>query len=204
MSPAPLTKRQRQILDFIEEFREENGYMPSIEEIGYKFNLSSPATVHEHLKNLERKGMLRRDKHRSRSMSVIPEPGRRNAVEVQLLGYVSAGLPIEAIESPEAMTLPEDMLGRGETFMLRVKGDSMIEEHIRDGDYLIIEERKEAHNGETVVAMIRGEEATVKTFEQKGNTITLKPANPAYKPQKYKADEVEIVGRVIGVLRRYD
>ncbi|MGH7550036.1 MAG: transcriptional repressor LexA [Gemmatimonadota bacterium] len=198
-----LTKRQRQIYDYIRHFMDANGYAPSLEEIGAHFGLSSVATVHEHLSNLEAKGALRRDAHRSRALE-ITEPRVSTAVELPLLGRVAAGQPIEAILEDEVLAVPEHLLGRGETFVLQVRGDSMIDEHIQDGDYLVVERRETALPGERVVALIDGEGATLKTFRQEPDgTVRLEPANPGHAPQRYAAERVMIQGVAIGVLRKY-
>lgn len=198
-----LTKRQREIYDYIRRFMDANGYAPSLEEIGAHFGLSSVATVHEHLSNLEAKGALRRDPHRSRALE-ITRPRVSTAVELPLVGRVAAGQPIEAIPENEMLAVPEHLLGRGETFVLQVRGDSMIDEHIQDGDYLIVERRETARPGERVVALIDGETATFKTFRQDADgTVVLEPANPRHAPQRYAAERVVIQGVAIGVLRKY-
>ncbi|MGH7544465.1 MAG: transcriptional repressor LexA [Gemmatimonadota bacterium] len=198
-----LTKRQREIYDYIRDFLEANGYAPSLEEIGAHFRLSSVATVHEHLSNLEAKGALRRDAHRSRALE-ITHPRVAPAVELPLLGRVAAGGPIEAVPDHAAIAVPEHLLGRGETFVLQVTGDSMIDEHIQDGDYLVVERRDTARPGERVVALIDGDRATFKTFHQDADgTVRLEPASPAHETQRYAADRVRIQGVAIGVLRKY-
>lgn len=198
-----LTKRQREIYDYIKSFLEERGYAPSLEEIGAHFGLSSVATVHEHLANLEAKGVLRRDPNRSRAVE-LTRPGLTDAVELPLLGRVAAGEPLEAIADNETIAVPEEMLGRGETFALRVSGDSMIDEHVADGDYLIVERRETARDGERVIALIDGERATFKTFRTEGDgRIRLQPANDRHAPQVYEADRVRVQGVAIGVLRKY-
>ena len=197
-----LTRRQRQIYDFIREFVGAEGYSPSLEEIGAHFGLSSVATVHKHVQHLVEKGYLRKAWNRSRSV----EPVERNAgagVEIPLLGVVAAGAPIESPEVPESLCVPQELLGRREeSFALRVRGDSMIEEHIQDGDYVVLERRSEARNGETVVALVRGE-ATLKKFYRRGSRVILEPANRALRPIEAAASDVEIRGVVRGLLRRY-
>src|SRR5438034_3169430 len=131
----PLTKRQREILDYLNEFIQQHGYAPSLEEIGRRFGLSSLATVHKHLTNLQEKGLIKREWNRSRALELVPSQVKIKAVELPLMGRVAAGTPIEAVQSTETIFVPEDMLGRRETYVLQVKGDSMIEEQIRDGDY---------------------------------------------------------------------
>jgi repressor LexA len=199
-----VTRRQRQILDFITSFRAANGYAPSLEEIGRAFGLSSPATVHKHLTNLEAKGLVRRDAHRSRALEVLEEgtPGL-GAVELPLAGLIAAGEPLQAVEVPETIAVPPELVGRGRTFVLRVRGESMVEEHILDGDYIIVEERSEARDGEVVVALVDGEEATLKKLFHEIDHIRLQPANPAVAPIRVQAEDLRIQGVVIGVLRKY-
>lgn len=198
-----LTKRQREIYEFLGSFIESHGYAPSLEEIADHFGLSSVATVHEHLANLEDKGVLRRDPNRSRALE-LTRPGLSTAVDLPLLGRVAAGEPIEAVVDNETITVPEDLLGRGETFVLEISGDSMVDEHIADGDYVIVERRDIARDGERVVALIDNENATLKTFRrQRDGRIRLEPANARYEPQVYEAGRVRIQGVAIGVLRKY-
>jgi repressor LexA len=199
-----LTKRQRQILDYIESFIESYGYSPSFEEIAEHFGYSSLATVHEHLTNLEIKGLLRKNYNRSRSLELVRSEPAAIAVELPLLGTVAAGLPIEAVLEHETVAVPHDMLRSGRNYVLRVRGDSMVDEQIRDGDYIIVNSRQTAENGEMVVALINGESATVKKFfrEKKGR-IRLQPANPTMLPFYYDESEVEIQGIVVAVIRKY-
>ncbi len=185
------------------EFIKAKGYAPSLEEIRRHFGLSSLATVHKHLSNLEEKGLIRRLKHRGRSLELVPMEMEVKAREVPLLGRVAAGSPIEAIEDRETISVPEDMLGRYPTFVLRIKGNSMIDEQIRDGDYVLVEDRQMAENGETVIALLRNEEVTLKRFYREGKMIRLQPANPEMEPLILPEEEVAIQGVVIGVLRKY-
>lgn len=202
-SVTNLTKRQREVYEFVGSFIEENGYAPSLEEIAEHFGLSSVATVHEHLANLEEKGVLRRDPNRSRAVE-LTRPGLSSAVELPLLGRVAAGEPIEAVFDNETIAVPEDLLGRGETFVLEVSGDSMVDEHIASGDYVVVERRDIARDGERVVALIDNESATLKTFRrQPDGRIRLEPANARYEAQIYDASRVRIQGVAIGVLRKY-
>lgn len=200
-----LTKRQKEILDFIEGFLEENGYSPSFEEIAAHFSYGSLATVHEHLENLKQKGYIRKSYNESRSIELIRTPMRVSAVELPLLGRVAAGLPIEAIEDQETVSVPEDFLsGRGSHYVLRVKGNSMVEEQIRDGDYIIVNARQTAENGEMVVALVDEDSATVKKFyREAGGMVRLQPANASMDPMVYRGDRVRVQGIVIGVIRRY-
>lgn len=199
----PLTRRQREILDFLNEFIEQHGYAPSLEEIGRRFGLSSLATVHKHLTNLQEKGFIRRAWNRSRSVELIPTRVGARALDLPLLGTVAAGSPIEAVVSSETVGVPEDLVGQRDAYALRVHGNSMIDEQIRDGDIVIVEDRKTARNGEMVIALLNGNEVTLKKFYLVGRRIRLQPANPAVEPLVVDADQVQIQGVVVGVLRRY-
>ncbi len=200
-----LTKRQREIYDYVSEFVQEHGYSPSLEEIGERFGLSSVATVHKHVQHLVEKGWLRKSWNRSRSVEPVAAAGAETgSIELPLLGVVAAGAPIEAIEVAEHIAVPREMVSRREeTFVLRVRGDSMIEEQIRDGDYVVVEQRHEARNGQTVVALVGGSEATLKRFYRRGAKVILEPANQALRPIEAPASEVQIRGVVRGLLRRY-
>jgi repressor LexA len=199
-----LTKKQRQILDYVESFVETNGYSPSYEEIADHFGYNSLATVHEHLTNLEQKGFLRKNYNKSRSLEVVRADLHAPALELPLMGAVAAGLPIEAIAEQETITVPHDMVRRGNNYVLRVRGDSMIDEQIRDGDYIIVNSRQTAENGEMVVALVNGESATVKKFyRESGSRVRLQPANPTMQPMYYPGDAVQIQGIVVGVIRKY-
>jgi repressor LexA len=198
-----LTKRQKQILDYVESFLEGYGYSPSFEEIASHFGYNSLATVHEHLSNLERKGYLRKNYNKSRSLELVQAEGAL-AVELPLLGSVAAGLPIEAIEEQETLAVPHDMLRGGNNYVLRVRGDSMVEEQIRDGDYIVVNSRQTALDGEMVVALVGGDSATVKKiYRESDGRVRLQPANAAMQPMYYRADEVQIQGIVIAVIRKY-
>jgi repressor LexA len=203
MPRMALTRRQREIFDFVREFIEENGYSPSLEEIGARFGLSSVATVHKHVQHLTEKGYLKKASHRSRSVEPV-ESEAGPVISLPLLGSVAAGAPIEAIETAESIDVPQTLVPRrSRCFVLRVRGDSMIEEQIRDGDLVVIESRPEARDGETVVALIRGEDATLKRFYRRGARVRLEPANRTMRPIDVLAAEVEIRGVVRGLLRRY-
>jgi repressor LexA len=200
----PLTKRQREILDYLQEFIQQHGYAPSLEEIGKRFSLSSLATVHKHLTNLQEKGLIKRAWNRSRALELVPTQVAVRAVELPLLGRVAAGTPIEAVQSTETIFVPEDMVGRKSTYVLQVKGDSMIEEQIRDGDYVIVEDRKTARDGEMVIALLEGENVTLKKlFREGGGKVRLQPANSRMKPIFVDQDDIRVQGVVIGVLRKY-
>jgi len=188
-----VTKRQKEMLDYLQAFIAEHGYAPTLDEIGQHFSLASLATVHKHLGNLERKGFIRRLRHQSRALEVTPEE-RVRAVSVPLLGRVAAGTPIEPVETRETVTFPEDFLPRGETFALRVQGDSMV---------VVVAARNQAENGATVVALVKGE-ATVKKFRRLvGGRVRLEPANERLPPIVARAKDVEIRGVVVALLRRY-
>jgi len=198
-----LTRRQREIYDFIRQFVDEKGYSPSLEEIGSAFGLSSVATVHKHVQHLVEKGFLKKAWNRSRSVEPMDEE-RTGLVELPLLGTVAAGAPIEVFEVDERVAVPQEMVRRrSESFVLQVRGDSMIDEHIQDGDLVVIESRQEARNGETVVALVRGSEATLKKFYKKGPKVILEPANQTLRPIEVPAEEVQIRGVVRGLLRSY-
>ncbi len=198
-----LTRRQREIYDFVRRFVDEKGYSPSLEEIGAAFGLSSVATVHKHVQHLVEKGLLRKGWNRSRSLEPQPPPGP-GPVVLPLAGVVAAGAPMEAIEDVETIAVPPELVSpRAESFVLRVRGDSMIDEQIRDGDYVVVERRSEARDGETVVALIRGHEATLKKLQRRGSKVRLLPANAALAPIEVPAREVRIQGIVRGLLRRY-
>lgn len=199
----PLTRRQREILDYLAEFIEHHGYSPSLEEIGRRFGLSSLATVHKHLGNLQEKGFIKRAWNRSRSVELVPTGAGGRAVEIPLQGYVAAGDPIEAVVSPETVAVPDAFIGARATYALRVRGRSMIDEQIRDGDLVIVEDRKTAENGEMVIALLDGSEVTLKTFHRERGRIRLQPANPALEPLVVDADRVQVQGVVIGLMRRY-
>ena len=197
-----LTKRQKELLDYLRRHIRDRGYAPTLEEIGRHFGLASVATVHKHLRNLAEKGLVTRDAGRSRALALVPAPDTARAVSVPLLGRVAAGTPIEPVEIPETVALPEDLLGRGETYALRVQGDSMIGDGILDGDLVVVEARRQARDGATVVALVRGE-ATVKRLYRRRGKVVLQPANDRLKPIVAREDEVEVRGVVIAVVRRY-
>lgn len=200
-----LTKKQKELLDYVENFIRTKGYAPSMEEIARHFRYHSLATVHKHLTHLQQKKLIRRKKSSSRSIELIPVESDRQGWEVPLLGFVAAGKPIEAIAMNEVISVPPDMVPhKGKTYVLQVRGESMIEEQIRDGDYVIVEDRKTAENGEMVIALIDEQETTLKKFYRERNgMIRLQPANPEMKPFVVAADRMKIQGIVIGILRKY-
>jgi repressor LexA len=204
-----ITRRQRQLYDFISEFVQKNGYSPSYDEIRIGLELNSLATVHKHVTNLEKKGLLTRDYNRSRSIDLLPPKGRlKQAMSVNttmvlpLLGRIAAGRPIEAVENPETISLA-DFVRSKEVFVLEVRGDSMQDEHILSGDYVLVEKAKTAHNGDIVVALVEGSDATLKRFYREGDNIRLQPSNVNMQPIIVPAATVDVQGRVIGVLRKY-
>lgn len=201
----PLTKRQKEILSYLEGHIQANGYAPSFEEIAEQFSFASLATVHEHLTNLERKGYIRRTYNESRSIEVLPAKGTSGASEVPLLGLVAAGVPIEALVHQETISVPDAMMPRrGPNYALKVRGDSMVEDHIVDGDFVVVHGRQSADNGEMVIALVNGAEATVKRFfREPGGWIRLQPANATMQPLRFREDDVMIQGVVVGVIRRF-
>ena len=199
----PLTKRQREILDYLSEFIQQNGYAPSLEEIGRRFGLSSLATIHKHLTNLEEKGCIKRTWNRSRSVELVQTRTTTRSMALPLLGYVAAGTPIEAIASDETIPVPENLIGKLDTYVLRVRGNSMFDEQIRDGDFLIVEDRKTAKDGETIIALLNGSHVTLKKFYQENNIVRLQPADSKAKPTLVKPDHLHIQGVIVGVIRKY-
>ncbi len=199
-----LTRRQREVLDVIRDFIDRNGYSPSLEEIGGALGLSSVATVHKHVSHLVEKGFARRVWNQNRSIELVDDGDRRGAVGLPLLGRIAAGRPVEAVPTEETIAVPSDLVaGRGRTFVLKIQGDSMIGDQIRDGDYVILEERRTARDGETVVALVDGADATLKKIYRDGPTVRLVPANPALVPIVVPADRVQVQGVVVALIRRY-
>ena len=201
----PLTRRQREILDFISGQIAAQGYAPSFEEIAQRFTFRSLATVHEHLTNLERKGYIRRAHNESRAIEIVPPKGQTGATELPLLGLVAAGAPIEAISGDDAIAVPDELIPRrGRSYVLKVRGTSMIDEHIKDGDFIVVHERNAADNGQTVIALVHGQNATVKKFyREPGGWIRLEPANPAMTPLRVNERDILVQGIVVGVIRKY-
>jgi repressor LexA len=201
----PLTKRQREILNYLTASTEQNGFAPSFEEIAEHFKYNSLATVHEHLTNLERKGYIKRTYNESRAIEILPSEVSPRAIELPLLGSVAAGMPIEAIEQNETLTVPEALVGRGGNhYVLRVRGNSMVDEQIRDGDFVVVNERRRADNGEMVIALVNGNSATVKKYyRERDGRIRLQPANESMQPIYVHENDISIQGIVVGVMRRY-
>jgi repressor LexA len=205
-----LTKRQKQVLDYLVSFLDRHGYSPSFEEIAKSLRLNSLATVHKHISTLEKKGFVRRGYNQSRSLEVVNLPqsvemsvAQRQMSELPLLGRIAAGRPLEAVAQPETISLG-DFTRAKNVFVLQVKGDSMVEDHILDGDYVLVEQSETANNGEIVVALVGNEEATLKRlFREPGGKIRLQPANAQMEPIVIPGRDVKIQGRVIGILRKY-
>jgi repressor LexA len=205
-----LTARQRQVLEFIDAEVHRRGYPPSVREIGEAVGLSSPSTVHAHLAALQDKGYLRRDPSKPRAIEVSLEPLTGGAIErrplrqVPLVGDVAAGTGVLAAENvEETHAISEDFTGDGDLFMLRVRGESMIDAGIFDGDYVVVRSQPDADNGDIVVAGIPGEEATVKTFTRKRGKVVLRPANPTMTEMVFDPEQVSVFGKVVTLLRRF-
>ena len=198
-----VTRRQKEVIDFLDSFVTRNGYSPSFEEIARGLGLKSLATVHKHISNLERKGLLDRTHNRSRSIDVLPPGSRtRSSEKLPLAGRIAAGLPVEQVENAESISL-HDVVGNRDVFALEVRGDSMRDEHIINGDYVLVERTRTARQGEIIVALVHGAETTLKRFYAEGHMIRLQPSNIEMEPILVPAGEVAIQGRVLGVLRKY-
>ena len=204
-----LTKRQKQVLDFIGGFLDENGYCPSYEEIARGLELASLATVHKHISVLEAKSYLKRGFNQSRSLELTPkylqerQRMRPQVAEIPMLGRIAAGAPVEAVENREVLNFA-DFAGDGNTFALEVRGNSMIDDHICDGDVILLERVAQAHDGDIVVALVAGSDATLKRFyRESADTVRLQPANSTLKPILVPARDVQIQGRLLAVLRKY-
>ena len=205
-----LTRRQKEVLDFIAGFVDENGYSPSYDEIAHALNLASLATVHKHITALEQKNYLRRGVNQSRSLDIAPrylQEQRRQrqklSLEVPLLGKIAAGVPVEAMEDRTKLSF-SDFLGNSDTFALQVRGESMIDDHICDGDMVLIERNQDFRDGDIVVALVKGTETSLKRiYREPRNMVRLQPANSEMKPMYYQASEVEIQGRLLAVLRKF-
>jgi repressor LexA len=198
-----VTRRQKEVLDFISGFVQRNGYSPSFEEIARGLQLKSLATVHKHITNLQNKGLLQRSHNRSRSIDVLPARSKpRPADRLPLMGRIAAGLPVEAIENAESISIG-DIVGNREVFALEVSGDSMRDEHIVDGDFVLVEKTKSARQGEIVVALVKDSEATLKRYYIEGEIVRLQPSNREMEPIYVPLSDVTIQGRVLGMLRKY-
>jgi len=206
-----LTRRQRQLYDFIANFVQTHGYSPSFEEIREGLGLNSLATVHKHVTNLEKKGLLHRDANRSRSIDLLAPRGKMKqamaaaasaASSLPMVGRIAAGRPVETFETPETISF-SDFTRSKDVFVLQVTGESMQDEHIVDGDYILVERTQVARDGEIVVALVEGAETTLKRIYKEGDHVRLQPSNVTMAPIVMPATSVEIQGRVIGVLRKY-
>jgi repressor LexA len=198
-----LTRRQKEILDFVTEFIRREGYSPSMEEIASHFEIASLNAVYKHLEALAARGYLHRDANRARSIEL--GPAESAAVQtLPLLGYIAAGRPIEAVANAETLAVPAELLPRqGSCFVLRVQGDSMIDDHIENGDFVVIDQRSQPENGDTVVALVDGENVTLKKLYHEGSQVRLQPANPAVAPMVFDGSRVQVQGVVVAVMRRY-
>lgn len=196
-----LTKRQKNIFQFIEDYLEANDYSPSLEEIGSHFGIASTNGVHKHLKVLEERGYIRRMSNKARSIQIVSEKQERHTLP--LLGYIAAGQPIEAVASPEEVEVPEYLMKKGEHYILEVEGESMIDHHIQNGDRVVIQKSDHANNGETVVALIDGENATLKQYYREGRRIRLQPANSTMDPIYVAESRLRIQGILVGLIRKY-
>lgn len=206
----PVTAKQRRIFEFIRRYIESNHEAPTIAEIGRQFQMRSSASVHAVITALEREGLIKRIPNVSRGIQIVEEKdeggraGGDDDNEIPLLGTVAAGQPIEAILSHDTISVPKDLQGHGRTFALRVRGESMIDENIQDGDIIIVQSQKTAENGQVVVALIDGNYATVKKFYREPEFIRLEPANPQFRPIFIKTEErIQIQGVVRGLIRKY-
>jgi len=201
---STLTERQKEILDFVQEFRRHNGISPTHREVCERFGFSSYGTAYKHLKLLAEKGFLRRERHQRRGLQLVPGAGFEPSVELPFLGRIAAGRPIEAVSSGESLAVPPLLVGDrpSEHYVLRVAGDSMIEEGIHDGDWVIVEQRDHARSGEMIVALV-GDEVTLKRFFPEGETVRLQPSNPQMAPIRVRAGDLRVQGIVVGLMRRY-
>lgn len=197
-----ITRRQRQVLDFIGNFVERCGYSPSFEEIARGLDLSSLATVHKHISNLERKGLLQRAPNRSRSIDILPERKPSSGQKIPMMGRIAAGRPVEAIAAHESLSL-DDLIDDKPVFALEVRGESMREDHIMHGDYVLVEKTQTPRQGEIVIALVDGSETTLKRYYLEGNVVRLQPANSEMEPIYVPAAQVAIQGRVLAIVRKF-
>src|ERR1700729_3646062 len=201
-----LTPRQVDVVVAIRNYRHLNGYAPTMQELADQLG-TSKVTIFEHVGALERKRVIRRDKHKARSLQIVSDellPDENRSTKLPMLGNIAAGSPIEAVENREELDLEQLFQSRNGVYVLRVRGDSMIEDHLCDGDYVVIERRETARNGEQVVALLDTGEATLKRFYREGSKIRLQPANRKMQPRIVEADRCKVQGVVIGVLRSYN
>ena len=198
-----LTERQKEIVDFIRKYRERRGISPTQREICEAFGYSSFGTLQKHIKLLMEKGVLLRDWNKRRSLVLAEEEGRPYAVEVPLFGRIAAGQPIDVVQGDETVAVPEMLTKKGENFVLRVNGQSMIDDGVHDGDYVVVHRREKAENGDMVVALINGEATLKRLFREGDGRIRLQPANERMTPMYFREEEVEVQGIVVGLMRRY-
>ncbi|RPJ60975.1 MAG: transcriptional repressor LexA [Acidobacteria bacterium] len=196
-----MTRRQQEILAFVKDFLSQNGYSPTLDEIAHHFGINSLNGVYKHLKALEQRGLIHRLSNQARSIQVIEKTNP--ATTLPLLGRVAAGRPLEAVNTPEEICVPASFLTGKSNYVLRVNGDSMIDEQIRDGDYVVMEQRQYANNGEIVIALVDGESATLKKYYREGSQIRLQPANEALDPILLDENRVQVQGVVVGLMRKY-
>ncbi len=198
-----LTKRQRELLDFLKEYISRQGYSPTFEEIAGHFNFRSKGTVYKHILNLKKKGFITKDWNKSRSVELISDMVETTILRLPLLGYVQAGSPIEAVLQNESISVPSDLIRKGRHYVLRVQGDSMIDEQIRDGDFVIVKEQPLANNGEVVIALVDGSDVTIKKYYRENGHVRLQPANSHLQPIVLPAESVMIQGVVVGIMRKF-
>ena len=197
-----ITRRQKEVLDFLNEFTRRNGYSPSYEEIAHGLGLKSLATVHKHVTNLVNKGQIRRDHNRSRSIDVLPQRSQtRSGDHIPLMGQIAAGQLIEGNENPDTLTFG-DIVGNRDAFALKVQGDSMRDEHIVNGDFVLVERTSVAHEGEIVVALVQGAETTLKRYYVEGPNVRLQPSNSEMDPIFVPRSQLSIQGKVLGLIRK--
>jgi len=198
-----LTKRQKELLDYLKNFIAHHGYSPTFEEIAQQFAFHSKGTVYKHLMNLKEKGLITKDWNRSRSIELISDIVETALVQLPLVGVVRAGEPIEAALNNETIAVPSDLVRKGRHYVVRVKGDSMIDEHIRSGDYVVVKEQPSAENGDVVIALVNGSEVTIKKYFRENGNIRLQPANKDFSPMVLPFDRVMVQGIVVGIMRKF-
>jgi len=199
-----LTKRQRQILEYLKKYIAKMGYSPTFEEIGKHFKLNSKGTVYKHLQNLEKKGVILKDWNRQRSIQVLSHLVEATNVTLPLVGIIKAGSPVETFPHKEQISVPSHFVGMGKHYVLKVSGNSMIDERIQDGDFVVIKQQIAAENGQTVVALVNNTEVTLKKFYKENDHIRLQPANSELSPIILDSESVSIQGIVVGVMRKYN
>lgn len=202
-SNKTLTRRQKELLDYLTEHIREYGYAPTLGEIGTNFGLTSLATVHKHLTNLEEKDLIRRRPGQSRALELVPQKRRTAGIELPLLGLAAAGQPLEAMLHDEFVSVPEEMVRKEESFVLQVVGESMRDDGILDGDLVVVESRPTAENGQTIVAVLNGAATIKRFFREKGGRVRLQPANDQVPPILCHEGDLEIRGVIVGLMRKY-